>query len=747
MPLRDSLAGRVLRGAGDVTYHLRECIGEGGQGWVFRANWDDPSGHVVIVKVLRPDIVASEALRRFQREAEVLRMLSTQGRPNPYIVRFYDHAIAQVPSAYGPEPLTLPFTVLEYVDGPTLEKVLIDLKGRGLPAERTRRLLRMISQALDVVHAQKVVHRDLKPSNILLATEAGTEIAKVTDFGLVKLVEMNLQRTAALAGASLGYAPPEQYEQGNQRVSPRTDVFSLAAVAFEMLSGKPAFPFNEGENPLLIVTRILNGPRPTLMRVRNSLAPELESATPLIEALDRELTKALAADPNARHESVMEFWKAIEPTLRAATEEKAPPPRSRGVGAYDVTARVEAQSESKMPAARAGGSGVQIRNAGVPIAGPHLGQQGSQHPGQQGSQHPGQHAGQHAGQHVALHAGQHVAVAAMPARNSAAPMHSRPTNAPAMPDRVSEAQAAAPAAWGWTVLTTALAPNSIRGAVFRPTGDAAMAVSSTGLMRWQGGAWSPLSLPGHVPRSAIRGLRWLPDDSVLLFGDAGLVGRVALNGAANLWRVPDTEITFLGAYADPSGMTTLVGERPYRGAAARSVPGTTAGVVAQFQGDRVTVVSDAINTTRLRAVTRLSSGTLVACGDWGAIVRIELGVVEHVGSICGGHLASIAPLPDGGAVTVGVGGHALSLSPKLDGQLEAVQTTRDLMSLATSEDGQAWAGSAQARLLRRSTAQAPGWVRMTGDIGVASSMIAVWAATRSVRAIGDDGAVVEGRIA
>lgn len=705
VPLRDSLAGRVLRGSNDVSYYLRECIGEGGQGWVFRANWDDPSGHVVIVKVLRPDVVASEALRRFQREAEVLRMLSTQGRPNPYIVRFYDHAIAQVPSPYGPEPLTLPFTVLEYVDGTTLEKVLIDQKGRGLPAERTRRLLRQICQALDVVHAQKVVHRDLKPSNILLATEAGTEIAKVTDFGLVKLVEMNLQRTAALAGASLGYAPPEQYEQGNQRVSPRTDVFSLAAVAFEMLSGKPAFPFSDGENPLLIVTRILNGPRPTLMRVRNQLAPELESSTPLVEALDRELTRALAADPNARQESVMELWRGIEPALRAAAEEKAPPPRSR-VGAYDVTARVE--SDSRIPAARSSGSGVQIRSAGVPLGTPFV-------PGM--SSTPGSGA-----------------------------VHVRPTPAPPSPDRVSEAQAALPAAWGWTVLTTPLAPGSIRGAIFRPEGDAAIAVSSTGLMRWGSGAWSPLSLPGHVPRMSIRGLRWLHDGSVLLFGDAGLVGRVLPNGSANLWRVPDTEITFLGAYADASGTTTLVGERPYRGSAQRSVPGTTAGVVAQFSGDRVTVVSDAINTTRLRGVTRLASGALVACGDWGAIVRIEMGVVEHVGSICGGHLASIAPL-ESGAVTVGVGGHALSLSAKLDAQLEAVQTTRDLMSLATTEDGQAWAGSAQARLLRRTTGTTPGWVRMSGDIGVTSSMIAVWAAPRSVRAIGDDGAVVEGRIA
>ena len=704
MPLRDSLAGRVLRGTGDVTYHLRECIGEGGQGWVFRANWDDPTGHVVIAKVLRPDVVGPETLKRFKREADVLRMLSTQGRPNPYIVRFYDHAIAQVPSPYGAEPLTMPFTVLEYVDGPTLEKVLADQKGRGLPAERVRRLLRMMSQALDVVHGQKVVHRDLKPSNILLATEAGTEIAKVTDFGLVKLVEVNLQRTTALAGASLGYAPPEQYEQGNQRVGPRTDVFSLAAVAYEMLSGKPAFPFNDGENPLLIVTRILNGPRPSLMRSRNTLAPELEVSVPLVEALDRELTRALSADPNGRHDSIMDFWKAVEPILRAASEGKPAPVRG-AVGAYDVTARVD--SESRMPAARSGGSGVQIR--GIT-------------PNGSDSVAPPTHGG-------------------------TAPVHMRPTPAPPSPDRVSEAQASSPAAWAWSVITAPLAPSSIRGAVIRPGGDAAVAVSNGSMMRWERGSWMQSALPAHVPCASIRGLLWLPDGSVLFFGEGGLVGRVAQNGAANLWRLPDTEITFLGAYADSSGSTTLVGERPYRGTVQRTVPGTTAGVVAQFSGDRVTVVSDAVNTSRLRAVTRLASGLLVACGDWGALVRIELGVVEHVGSVCGGHLACIAATPDGGALTVGVGGHALSLSPKLEGQLEAVQTTRDLLSLATTEDGHAWAGSAQARLLRRSNTTTPGWVRMSGSIGVTSSMIAIWATGRLIRAIGDDGAVVEGRLA
>ncbi|MBX3197928.1 MAG: serine/threonine protein kinase [Labilithrix sp.] len=697
VPLRDSLVGRVLRGSGNTAYYLRECIGEGGQGWVFRANWDDPSGHVVIVKVLRPDVVATEALRRFQREAEVLRMLSTQGRPNPYIVRFYDHAIAQVPSPRGPEPLTLPFTVLEFVDGTTLEKEIVKQRatGRGFPAERVRRLLRQICQALDVVHKQKVVHRDLKPSNILLANEAGTEVAKVTDFGLVKLVDVNLQKTSALAGASLGYAPPEQYEQGNQRVSPRTDVFSLAAVVFEMLSTKPAFPFIDGENPLLIVTRILNGPRPSLMKARASLAPELEASATLIEALDRELARALAADPAARHESSSELWSALEPSLRAAAEEHKSPPRSQ-VSPYEATARAgEAPSSG-------GGSGVRVRSD---------------------DQQP------------------FVATPSAPRLEASKPDAPRP-------ERVAEAQAANPAAWTWSMLTPAIATKSIRAVVFTATADAAIALTASGLVRWERGTWVPVTLPSHVPRSGLRGLRWMRDGSVLLFGEGGFVARHVLGGATTLWRVPDPEITFLGALVEESGVTTLVGERPYRGGAARSFPGNTAGVVAQFSGDRVTVVGDAMGCARLHGVARMTDGQLVACGDWGAVVRVELGVVEFVASICAGHLLAIAPLPDGGAVTVGVGGHALSLDPQLHAQLEAVQTTRDLLCLTSTDDGQAWAGSAQARLVRRSSlGAASSWVRISGDIGVASSMVAIAAGPRTVRAIGDDGTVIEGRLA
>jgi serine/threonine-protein kinase len=682
--LRDALAGQTLRG--QVAYHLRERIGEGGQGWVFKANWDEPGGLVVIVKVLRPDAVNTEALRRFQREAEVLRLLS-QGRPNPHIVRFFDHAVAQLTSPKG-EPLSLPFTVLEFVNGPTLESVLKSSRGRGLPVERVRRLVRQCVLALDAVHAQKVVHRDLKPSNILLANEAGTEIAKVTDFGLVKVVDVNLQRTTSLAGASLGYAPPEQYEQGNQRVTPRTDVFSLAAITFEMLSGRLAFPYKEGENPLLIVTRILNGPRPSLARVAEGLAPELAGKPEVIEALDAQLARALAADPAERHASVQDYWQNVEPLLRA-------------VGAPKT-------SQTPYP------------NAPLPFA-----------------------STEHVAPPAAVERRPITNAPITPKRTSSAPAMTPPrlSGAPVSRFRPSDGAASNPAAWAWRVASASLAPGAVRAAVFAADGESLVAIGPSGLARFDQ-AWGAMAAPASLDLRHVRGMRWLPGGDLLLFGARALAARLAPSGACDSWAVPDREITFLGACVEDTGTTTLVGERPTR-TSTRPQSANTIGALAQFVNDRLSLVSDASSCTRLRGVTRLAGGTYLACGDWGSLVRLELGVAEHVGSVCGGHLSSIEAVDDGGAVTVGVGGHALYVTPRLDAHLEAVQTTRDLLALTIGEDGAAWAGAAQARLLRRTNGA---WVRMSGDVGIAPAVVAIWAGARHVRAICDDGAILEGRI-
>jgi len=682
--LRDALAGQVVHGQ-TTSYHLRERIGEGGQGWVFKANWDEPGGLVVIVKVLRPDAVNAEALTRFKREAEVLRLLS-QGRPNPHIVRFFDHAVAHVASPMG--PIELPFTVLEFVNGPTLESVLRAVRGHGLPVERVRRLVRQVVLALDVVHAQKVVHRDLKPSNILLANDAGTEIAKVTDFGLVKVVDVNLQRTTTLAGASLGYAPPEQYEQGNQRVSPRTDVFSLAAITYEMLSGALAFPYREKENPLLIVARILNGQRPSLARAVEGLAPELAARIDLVEQLDVQLGRALSPDPSDRHASVQEYWQALEPLLRAVNEKRAsttPYPSALPLAERDVAVPTSTGTERR------------------PIS---------------------------------------AGGATPPPRSVSNPGLARLSGAPASRFRSSDGAAANPAAWTWHVASPPVHAGSVRSAAFTPNGETIVAAGPSGLARFERGTWTDVPPPSNVDPTQIRGLRLLPGGELLVFGARALVVRIAPSGKHDAWAVPDRDVTFLGACAEENGVTTLVGERQTRGSN-RPQAATTVGTLAQFANDRLNLMSDAASCARLRGTTRLRGGTYLACGDWGALVRLELGVAEHMGSVCGGHLSSIEATDDGGAVTVGVGGHALYITPRIEAQLEAVQTTRDLLALTIAEDGAAWAGAAQARLLRRTQGA---WVRMSGDVGITPAIIAIWAAARLVRAVCDDGAVIEGRL-
>src|SRR5689334_24416597 len=125
-------------------------------------------------------------MTRFEREAAVLRAMSSGPSPHPNIVRFHEHGRMSVA---GPDGSTeVSYLVLEYVDGPSLARVLAAHGGFGLPVARVRRILRQVARALGELHAQNIVHRDLKPSNILLANREANEVAKVTDFGLVKVV-------------------------------------------------------------------------------------------------------------------------------------------------------------------------------------------------------------------------------------------------------------------------------------------------------------------------------------------------------------------------------------------------------------------------------------------------------------------------------------------------------------------------------------------------------------------------------
>ncbi len=352
LELRDALLGTVIEGPARVRYHIREVIGEGGQGWCFKANYGDPRGFWVVVKVLRPESIQPEALARFEREAKVLRQLAQVATPNPNIVRFYDYG-AFLASARG-QSVELPFIALEHVDGQTLANVIHAHGGFGLPIARVRRLMRQVARALDAVHEQRIVHRDLKPSNIMLAQVDGREIVKVTDFGLVKLPDLNTHNTISVAGASLGYAPPEQYEMGNNRVNAQTDVFSFASVLYEVLCGTEAFPLRSGDSPLRVVARMLTGERPSLGRVHATVPRELRDRSDLTASIDREIARALSADPAVRHGSIRELWELCEPLLDEAMS-RGP---ARGVhesGAFSAPLAPRIVVADPMPAWRAVG--------------------------------------------------------------------------------------------------------------------------------------------------------------------------------------------------------------------------------------------------------------------------------------------------------------------------------------------------------------------------------------------------------
>ncbi len=637
--LRDALPNQVLQGTGGQRYPLGEPLGEGGQGWVFRASWNEPNGYHVVVKVLRPDVASKDSLVRFQREAQVLRMLSQQATPNPHIVRFFDHAMATIHIPQMNDTWTLPFTVLEYVPGSTLEQALADAGGRGLGVDRTRRLLRHVVLALEHVHAQNVVHRDLKPSNILVDSSGGQELAKVTDFGLVKLFDAGFAKTTALAGASVGYAPPEQFEHGNARVGRHTDVFSLAAIVYEMLTGRAAFPFHVGDHPLLVVTRILNDARPALARVTSSLPGDLLTQPDAIAAIDAELARALSPDPRARHETVTALWEGLERGFALVTARRpSMPPMSDG---RPSVARLGlARDATPLTSAPTVFAEADLSKTTVMPDGP----------------------------------------------------------AEAMSARGSQVGRTGSQSWQWMwrVRTPAIGLGAARVASIAPAGATAIAVGASGLLRWDGDNWRPIAGAEAIDPARIRGIV-CGDVDALVVGELSLAARIRGTGGVATWSAAAPDITHLAARLDPDGTATLVGERPdHRGGASP----THATVVLATESSAPRII-DVARYARLRSVARVGPRTLIACGDAGALVAIVDGGIAQTAMASAADLNAIAALPDGSAVVAGKGGYVFQVWTDVQFRLEAIQTTRDLWAVAVGPDGTAWAAGDQARVLRR----------------------------------------------
>ena len=280
---------------GDVVgerFVLERLAGTGGMGTVFRAT-DRETGEPVAVKVLAQH--DAEAIHRFDHEANTLAELG-----HPYIVRYVAH---------GATTQGTPYLVMEWLEGESLAARLA--RGR-LSVDETLAIATRIASALAAAHARKIVHRDIKPSNVFLVGGAA-EATKVLDFGLAQAAPggARLTRTGSVLGTP-GYMAPEQAQGSRGRVNPRADVFSLGALLFECLTGRPAY---QGEGVMTILARLLFEDAP---RVR-SLRPDVP------EALDDLVARMLSRAPEARPEDGAEVLLALEAI-------GAPPPHARASG-------------------------------------------------------------------------------------------------------------------------------------------------------------------------------------------------------------------------------------------------------------------------------------------------------------------------------------------------------------------------------------------------------------------------------
>jgi len=258
-------------------YELREKIGEGAMGTVYRAESPSSRGSVA-VKLLKPSLLGDKAaLLRFEKEAHAISQMT-----HPNIVQIYGV------SAQDDDP----YIVMEYVEGESLADIL--KPGRTVSAERVIDWTMQICSAMKHAHDKGIVHRDLKPSNILLAETPRGEEIKLVDFGIAKLASGNGKLTELTQkGEVLGspnYMSPEQCQ--GKPVDARSDIYALGCIIYEALSGKTLFV---ADNSIQILVQHISSPVGKQLQdlQRSGISASLVSV----------LSKMLEKDPEKRYQN------------------------------------------------------------------------------------------------------------------------------------------------------------------------------------------------------------------------------------------------------------------------------------------------------------------------------------------------------------------------------------------------------------------------------------------------------------
>ncbi len=289
---KDGSTLKSLGGAADLVgsiiqkvYHVTKKLGEGGMGTVYLAE-HVKMGRKAALKVMNPGMVNdADAISRFNREAANASKIN-----HPNVAAVYD---------FGETEDGIIFLAMEFIEGPSLTKVIED--AGSLPAARAAEITRQASEALSVAHDMGIVHRDLKPDNIMLAKgRENTDIVKVVDFGIAKAGHdegQKVTKTGMIVGTP-EYMSPEQLS--GDKLDGRSDTYSLALVAFNMLTGKLPFPGATSQETM--IARLTDQPK-TLT--------EMKPTTPWSPDVQAVMDKALARDAAERYLTAAEFGREL----------------------------------------------------------------------------------------------------------------------------------------------------------------------------------------------------------------------------------------------------------------------------------------------------------------------------------------------------------------------------------------------------------------------------------------------------